>query len=166
MRDTHDWLAEITLTLLVFFFYFFCNTENAAPLQRSAMKEKKDMINSEFGSSIPGLSLDDQNRFYAEARREQSAAVAKFVGRAFNAVVSVSKAVVGAIVRGVIQARQLSELSHLSDRQLADIGIKRSDIPRIVLGDEPVGSHRILVPGLAGWTPSNASNDWRGSAAA
>lgn len=124
------------------------------------------MINSEFGSSVPGLSLDDQNRFYAEARREQSVAVAKFVGQAFAAVVSVSKAVIGSIVRGIIQARQLSELSQLSDRQLADIGIKRADIPRIVMGDEPAGSHRISVPGLAGWTPSSASNDWRGSAAA
>ncbi len=123
------------------------------------------MINSEFGSSIPGLSLEDQNRFYAEARRQQALAVAKYVGLAFKSVVTVFKAVAGSIVGGVAQARQLAELSHLSDRQLADIGIKRSDIPRVVMG-EPVGRHRISVPGLAGWTPSTASNDWRGSAAA
>ena len=123
------------------------------------------MINSEFGSSIPGLSLQDQNRFYSEARRQQALAVATYVGLAYKAVVTVSKTVVGAIIGGIAQARQLAELSQLSDRQLADIGIKRSDIPRVVMG-EPVGRHRISVPGLAGWTPSNASNDWRGSAAA
>lgn len=123
------------------------------------------MINSEFGSSIPGLSLVDQNRFYAEARRQQALAVATYVSLAYKAVVTVSKTVVGAIIGGIAQARQLAELSQLSDRQLADIGIKRSDIPRVVMG-EPVGRHRISVPGLAGWTPSNASNDWRGSAAA
>lgn len=124
------------------------------------------MINSEFGSSVPGLSLEDQNRFYAEARREQAAATAMLVGKTFKALVSVSKAVIGSILHGIVQARQLAELSQLSDRQLSDIGIKRADIPRIVMGDEPAGSHRILVPGLAGWTPGQASNDWRGSAAA
>ena len=60
---------------------------------------------------------------------------------------------------------RLAELSQLSDRQLADIGIKRSDIPRVVVG-EPIDGYRIRVPGLKGWTPSTASNDWTGSAAA
>ena len=152
------------LTLLIFFFYFFCNTETQR-LCSDPDEGEKDMINSEFGSSIPGLSLDDQNRFYAEARRQQALAVAKYFGQAFKAVVMISKTVVGSVIGVIAQARQLAELSQLSDRQLSDIGIKRSDIPRVVMG-EPVGRHRISVPGLAGWTPSTASNDWRGSAAA
>ena len=53
---------------------------------------------------------------------------------------------------------RLAELSQLSDRQLADIGIKRSDIPRVVVG-EPIDGYRIRVPGLKGWTPSTASNE-------
>jgi uncharacterized protein YjiS (DUF1127 family) len=119
------------------------------------------MINSEFSSPIPGLSLADQNRFYAEARRQQALTVTAYVGKAIKAVGSIFNALTNAIVR----ARQLAELSQLSDRQLADIGIKRSDIPRVVVG-EPIDGHRIRVPGLKGWTPNAASNDWTGSAAA
>ncbi|SEL31439.1 DUF1127 domain-containing protein [Pacificibacter marinus] len=33
--------------------------------------------------------------------------------------------------RNVAEARYMSELFHLSDRELADIGINRADIPRI-----------------------------------
>ncbi len=123
------------------------------------------MINSEFSSPIPGLSLEDQNRFYAEARREQALTVAAYAGRAFKAMVSVLKTIEASVVGGIVQARQLAELSQLSDRQLADIGIKRSDIPRVVVG-QPVDGHRLSVPGLKGWMPSKASNDWTGSAAA
>jgi uncharacterized protein YjiS (DUF1127 family) len=129
-------------------------------LQRSDEGEK-DMINSEFSSPIPGLSLEDQNRFYAEARRQQALTVAAYVGKAIKAVGSVFNVLTDAIVR----ARQLAELSQLSDRQLADIGIKRSDIPRVVVG-EPIDGHRLSVPGLKGWAPRAASNDWTGSAAA
>ena len=123
------------------------------------------MIKSEFSSPVPGLSLEDQNRFYAEARRQQALTVVEFAGKAFDSVVSAVKTVSGALIGGIVQARQLAELSQLSDRQLADLGIKRSDIPRIVAG-ESVGSQRISVPGLKGWQPSTASNDWTGSAAA
>lgn len=123
------------------------------------------MINSQFGSPVPGLSFEDQSRFYAEARRQKAQTVAEFAGRAYGAVASAAKALVKSVVSGIVQARQLAELSQLSDRQLADIGIKRSDIPRVVVG-EPVGGHRISVPGLKGWQPSTASNDWTGSAAA
>jgi len=123
------------------------------------------MINSQYSSPVPGLSIEDQNRFYAEARRQQAQTVADFAGRAFSAVVSAVKSLTTSIVNSVSLARQMEELSQLSDRQLADIGIKRSDIPRVVMG-EPVGGHRISVPGLKGWTPSTASNDWTGSAAA
>ena len=91
--------------------------------------------------------------------------VAEYAGKAYDKIVTAVKSLGVSIVAGVVQARQLAELSQLSDRQLADIGIKRSDIPRIVVG-EPVGRHRISVPGLRGWTPSTASNDWTGSAAA
>ncbi len=119
------------------------------------------MINSEFSSPIPGLSLDDQSRFYAEARRQQALTVAAYVGKAISAIGSVFNVLTSAIVR----ARQLAELSQLTDRQLADIGIKRSDIPRVVVG-EPIDGHRLSVPGLKGWAPSTASNDWTGSAAA
>lgn len=119
------------------------------------------MINSEFGSSVPGLSLEDQNRFYAEARRQQALTVAAYVGKAVKAVGSAF----ATLTQAIVKARQLAELSQLSDRQLADIGIKRSDIPRVVVG-EPIGSHRISVPGLKGWAPNTASNDWTGSAAA
>ena len=31
--------------------------------------------------------------------------------------------------------RNVAELSHLSDRELADIGIDRSDIPRVASGN-------------------------------
>ena len=119
------------------------------------------MINSEFSSSVPGLSLDDQNRFYAEARRQQALHVAAYVGKAISAVGSLFSILTSAIVR----ARQLAELSQLTDRQLADIGIKRSDIPRVVVG-EPIDGHRLSVPGLKGWAPRTAPNDWTGSAAA
>jgi uncharacterized protein YjiS (DUF1127 family) len=156
----HSWRAEITLTVPVFFFYFFCNTETRQGCS-DPHEGEKDMINSEFSSPIPGLSLEDQNRFYAEARRQQALTVAAYVGKAVKAIGIFFNALTDAIVR----ARQLAELSQLSDRQLADIGIKRSDIPRVVVG-EPVGGHRISVPGLKGWTPSTASNDWTGSAAA
>lgn len=119
------------------------------------------MIKSEFSSPIPGLSLDDQGRFYAEARRQQALTVAEYAGKALKAIGTV----VTALSNSIVRARQLAELSQLSDRQLADIGIKRSDIPRVVVG-EPIDGYRIRVPGLKGWTPSTASNDWTGSAAA
>jgi uncharacterized protein YjiS (DUF1127 family) len=123
------------------------------------------MITTQFSSPIPGLSLEDQNRFYAEARRQQAMTVARIVTKAFTAVATLVVIVAKSIARAVSQARQMAELSQLSDRQLADMGIKRSDIPSVVVG-EPVGRHRISVPGLKGWTPSTASNDWHDSAAA
>jgi uncharacterized protein YjiS (DUF1127 family) len=156
----HGWRAEITLTASVFFFYFFCNTETRQGCS-DPIEGEKVMINSEFSSPIPGLSLDDQNRFYAEARRQQALTVAAFVGKAIKSV----GLALSTLTDFIIRARQLAELSQLSDRQLADIGIKRSDIPRVVVG-EPIGGQRLSVPGLKGWTPSKASNDWAGSAAA
>ena len=119
------------------------------------------MMKTNFSSPIPGLSLEDQNRFYAEARRQQALTLAAYASKAVKAVAKVFNALTDSIVK----ARQLAELSQLTDRQLADIGIKRSDIPRVVVG-EPIDGHRIRVPGLKGWTPSTASNDWTGSAAA
>jgi hypothetical protein len=126
---------------------------------------EKNMIKSEFSSPVPGLSLEDQGRFYAEARRQQALTVAEYAAKAFSAAVAAVRVFGASLTAGIVQARQLAELSQLSDRQLSDIGIKRSDIPRIVVG-EPVGRHRISVPGLKGWSPSTASNDWTGSAAA
>jgi uncharacterized protein YjiS (DUF1127 family) len=106
-----------------------------------------------------------QNRTMTEARRQQAMAVADSFGGAYVAVMNFAKTLAQSVARALVQARQLSELSRLSDRQLADIGINRSDIPAIVAG-RPVVEYDAAVPGLKSWKPARASNDWRDSAAA
>ena len=116
---------------------------------------------------FPSWDIETQNRILAAARREQAKAFAKYLKLAATGVAHFVVAVVQSIARAVVQARQLSELTRLSDRQLAVMGISRSDIPGVVLG-EPIGSgkDRIVVTDLKKWTPDRASNDWHGSAAA
>lgn len=106
-----------------------------------------------------------QNRVMTEARRRQAMAMADSLGNAYVAVAKFAKALVESVARAIKQARQLEELSRLSDRQLADIGINRCDIPAIVAG-QPIAEHDVATPSLRGWKPAGASNDWRGSAAA
>jgi uncharacterized protein YjiS (DUF1127 family) len=110
-------------------------------------------------------STDYQHRVMSEARRQQALAAAEVFGGAYAAVAKYVTAAVSSIARAVTQARQMAELSQLSDRQLADIGIKRSDIPHIVVGG-PIGHFDQAVPNLKVWRPARASNDWQDSAAA
>jgi len=115
---------------------------------------------------IPGWDIESEQRIIAEARREQAAVFAKYMKGAAAAIARAVTAAAQSVVRAAAQARQLAELSRLSDRQLADIGISRADIPRFVMDDPVVHAQRRAVPGLKGWTPEQASNDWHGSAAA
>jgi len=115
---------------------------------------------------IPGWDIESEQRIIIEARREQAAVFAKYMKGAAAAIARAVTAVARSVVRATAQARQLAELSRLSDRQLADMGISRADIPRFVVGDRLVDVRRLSVPGLKGWTPEQASNDWHGSAAA
>ena len=112
-----------------------------------------------------GWSDEFQNRVMTDARRKQAMAIADSFGGAYVAVANFAKALVQSVAHAIVQARQLSELSRLSDRQLADIGITRSDIPAVVAG-RPVVEYDAAVPVLKGWKPAKASNDWRDSAAA
>jgi len=112
-----------------------------------------------------GWSPDFQHRVMTEARRDQAIAMADTFGKAYAAVAKFVKSAVVAFTQAVTQAHQMAELSHLSDRQLADIGIKRSDIPHVVMGG-PVGSFELDAGSLKGWKPTKPSNDWQNSAAA
>lgn len=116
---------------------------------------------------FPSWDIETQNRILAEARREQAKVFAKYLRLAFTGVAHLVTAVFQSIARAVVQARQLSELTRLSDRQLADMGISRSDIPSVVLGEQiGIGKDRVVVTDLRKWTRDRASNDWHGSAAA
>ena len=112
-----------------------------------------------------GWSPDFQHRVMTEARREQAMAMADTFGGAYSRLVAFVKSTVASVAQAMRQAQQMAELSRLSDRQLADIGIKRSDIPQVVMG-EPVGNFEIDAAGLKGWKPAKPSNDWQNSAAA
>jgi uncharacterized protein YjiS (DUF1127 family) len=112
-----------------------------------------------------GWSHDFQHRTMTDARRQQAMAMSDTFGSLYASVAKFAKNVVASVTQAVKQATQMAELSRLSDRQLADIGIKRSDIPQVVMG-EPVGLFEIDAAGLKGWKPVKASNDWQNSAAA
>ena len=64
------------------------------------------MIKSEFSSPIPGLSLDDQGRFYAEARRQQALTVAEYAGKAFDKIVTAVKSLGVSIVSGKLPPKK------------------------------------------------------------
>jgi uncharacterized protein YjiS (DUF1127 family) len=112
-----------------------------------------------------GWSHDFQHRVMTEARREQAMTMAQTFGGAYAAVAKFLKSAVASVAQAMKQAHQMAELSHLSDRQLADIGIKRSDIPQVVMG-EPVGHYAVDASGLKAWKPAPASNDWQSNIAA
>jgi len=112
-----------------------------------------------------GLSQDFQHRTMSEARRQQAMAVAETFGGAYAKVAKFLATAVSSIAQAMKQAHQMSELARLSDRQLADIGIKRSDIPQVVMG-EPVGQYAVDASGLKAWKPAPASNDWQNNIAA
>ena len=105
------------------------------------------------------------DRMIAESRAHQSrimwAAISRFTRR------MVSGLVVGARMLGqsFVAARWTEELSNLSDRQLADLGIRRDQIPQMVekamRGDAPVANHEVARDSATTAVPAGANDDTR-----
>lgn len=65
------------------------------------------------------------------------------------------------IVLGFAANESYEELSRMNDRELADIGISRADIPRYAFGHATSINNQVSVSAVPGWSPSaaEASND-------
>ncbi len=105
-----------------------------------------------------------QEEILADARRAQAGAAAETFGRIFKGLARWTANTVRAIREGLEDARQLAELTQLSDRQLSDMGLKRSDIPGYVAnGAVAADGGAVSLPNLKPWKPeARASNDWAG----
>lgn len=75
-------------------------------------------------------------------RRERRSHATRAVARATRAARRSMKNFFGGIAEGLRMSRLYDELSGMSDRELAQIGISRSEIPAVV-----AGTHRIAVAG-------------------
>jgi uncharacterized protein YjiS (DUF1127 family) len=104
-----------------------------------------------------------QEQVLAEARRVQGKAAADMLVSAAKRVAQWVITEVRAIREGMEHARQLAELSRMSDRELADMGLKRGDIPGFVARGALVDTDMVNVSGLRPWQPATRiSNDWTG----
>jgi uncharacterized protein YjiS (DUF1127 family) len=121
---------------------------------------------------IPGtnISMDDLHRYQLVGRRLQARAMAGAFVSLFRLVRAALKSVATGIRQASRQAAATRELAAMDDHLLADIGIRRQDIPAAVAGllsresvapesvAEPVAQ---LAPG-----PTPACNQPHGKAAA
>ncbi|HET6629793.1 MAG TPA: DUF1127 domain-containing protein [Woeseiaceae bacterium] len=71
-------------------------------------------------------------------RQQHRSRIARAVARATKAVGGSIKSFSGGIVEGFRMSRLYEQLVDMSDRELAQIGISRADIPAVV-----AGTHRI-----------------------
>jgi uncharacterized protein YjiS (DUF1127 family) len=76
----------------------------------------------------------NQLEIYHQARQMQAQAVRELAGKVGSAIAKVLRPVISAIREGHERRQIYWELSSLDDRTLGDIGITRSDIPRVAAG--------------------------------
>jgi uncharacterized protein YjiS (DUF1127 family) len=90
-----------------------------------------------------GADLRAKNEIIAEARRAQAEHLGQLIGHVTDWI----GAVLGPFFRHFREAQTMRELASLDDRTLADIGLKREDIPAFVMQgrivraeDEPIAA--------------------------
>ena len=95
------------------------------------MKTKKDARKTASADLTSSVTIDHAEvaRIVAKARAEQAETMLNLV---FRPVARFVRAVVGPITRYLSENRTMDELGRLSDRELADMGIRRSDIPQLI----------------------------------
>lgn len=108
----------------------------------------------------PELSFSnvDWNQVHAvvkEAQAERARMIARTLSAAFRAVGRMIGNVVDAIFEASASARLYTELSRMSDRQLADIGLTREELPSFVAAQRPAlraevkAGHVVAMPAKA-----------------
>lgn len=99
----------------------------------------------------------DQTKIYAAARQMQAQQIAKYVRAIGRGIKAVFTAIAAPFKVWREYQNTYNELSQLDDRMLADIGITRSDIPRVAAGlwAPQARMERIVKIGL---TPKTSAN--------
>ncbi len=88
------------------------------------------MNNEFYKNDMSVLDRAEVDEMIRKARAEQAEVIFGFFARLVRAVsTGVKTVIVDPIVGAVAAVRATEELSRLSDRELADIGLTRSDIP-------------------------------------
>jgi uncharacterized protein YjiS (DUF1127 family) len=103
------------------------------------------------------LSMEDIDKLIRQARLAQ----AEVAGQMVKAVIKSIGNLFEVIQSGLRSATTYDELARLSDRELADIGITRADIPRLAFGD-PASRAATADLTVHGYDTKVAqpSNDW------
>jgi uncharacterized protein YjiS (DUF1127 family) len=96
-------------------------------------------------ASISDLQAEAQ-RLRAEAMVDVVFAVARAIGSVFAPLVRLGKRTAASIERQRQSDRILRELSYMTDRDLADIGLNRSDICAVADGTYTRPSARVAEP--------------------
>ena len=107
-------------------------------------------------------SFVNYNQILSDARHIQATEGFEFTKSMFKAAYQfLSNAIFAPIVQGFAVKESFEELSRMNDRELADIGISRADIPRYALGLVTAQSDPVSLGALNGWSPDAAkvSND-------
>ncbi len=91
-------------------------------------------VSIDMYSHLPTDAAVDVARIEAEARAMRSATVAQFGAACGRGIFGTFRKLAGTFAEARRMHRTYAELSGMSDRELRDMGITRSDIPAIVAG--------------------------------
>lgn len=110
------------------------------------------------------VDFDEVERIRAEARRDRANVVGGGIIKGARAVFRVLGGVTQAFAEAKRQHALYEELSRMTDRELRDAGINRSDIPAVVAGRLTRDTDRRepkVAAGLAEQAPAPAQADER-----
>jgi uncharacterized protein YjiS (DUF1127 family) len=97
-------------------------------------------MNSNDSLSFKNVDWLEVNAVIQAARAERARVLAQFLKAVFGGIGRLALSLVDAISRAAQSARLYDELSRMSDRQLADVGLRREDLSRIVAESMHAGS--------------------------